>query len=61
MRNEDNKILKIKPRIKFIEGPVFISFDNKVLLPKMHSSQNNPKTSYTEEKAKHIPSDYAWY
>ena len=27
----------------------------------MHSSQNNPEKSYTEEKAKHIPSDCAWY
>ena len=27
----------------------------------MQYSQNNPKNSYTEKKAKHKPSGYAWY
>ena len=39
--------------------PFCIPFDLEVLLPKMHSSQNNPEKSYTERKAKHIPSGYA--
>ena len=41
-------------------APFFISFDTDSLLPKMPSGQNNPEKSYTEKKAKHTPSGYAW-
>ena len=56
MPNEDNKILKYNHGEKSLKATFFISFDHKVLLPKIPSSQNNPEKSYTERKAKHIPS-----
>ena len=34
--------------------------DLECLLKKMKYCQNNPENSYTEKKAKHKPSGYAW-
>ena len=54
------KILKYNHGEKSLKIPFFVSFDVEVLLPKMLSSQKNPEKSYTDKKAKHIPSGCAW-
>ena len=49
-------------KIKYLPGDkslkaLFIAY---VDFKKMQYCQNNPKNSYTEKKAKHKPSGYAW-
>ena len=60
MPNENNKILIYNHGEKSLKAPFLISFDNKVLLPKMSSCQNNPEKSCKERKAKHEASGCAW-
>ena len=50
MQNEDNKILKYNHGEKSTKVPFIIYADLECLLEKMHSFQNNPEKSYTEEK-----------
>ena len=58
--NEDNRILGYNHGEKSLKAPFMIYADLESLLEKIHSSQNNPKKSYTEKKAKYTPSGYSW-
>ena len=60
MPNEYNKILKYNHGEKSLNAPAIIYADLQCLLEKMHSCQNNPEKSYTENKTKHTPSDYSF-
>ena len=53
------KILKYNPGEKSLKAPFAIYLDLECLLKKEQSFQNNPKKSYTEEKAKHESSGWA--
>ena len=55
------KILKYNPGEKSLKAPFAIYLDLKCLLKKVKSSQNNPKKSYTEKKARHEPSGWAMF
>ena len=59
MSREDKKILKYNHGEKFLKVPFAFVVDTESLLKKIHSCQNDPKKSYTEKKATHIPSGYA--
>ena len=59
MPKEHEKI-KYLPGEKSLKAPFIICADLECLLKKMQYCQNNPKNSYTEKKAKHKPSGYAW-
>ena len=61
MPNDDNKILKYNHRKKSFKAPFMIYADLECLLEKMHSCQNNPEKSYTEEKTKHTPFGYSLF
>ena len=54
---EEHEKIKYLSGEKSLKAP-FIIF--ACLLKKKQYCQNNPKNSYTEEKAKHKPSRYAW-
>ena len=54
MPNEDKKILKYNSGV-----PHIIYADLECLLEKIHTCQNNKEKSYTEKKAKHVPSGYS--
>ena len=60
MPDEDNKILKYNHGEKSLKVSFIIYADLECLLQKTCSHKNNPEKSYTERKAKHIPSAYAW-
>ena len=60
MPNEGNKILKYNQGERSLKAPAIIYADLECLLEKMHSCQNNPEKSYTENKTKHTPSDYSF-
>ena len=45
---------------KSLKAPFIVYVDLECTLEKMQYCQNNPKNSYTERKAKHKPSGYAW-
>ena len=53
------KTLKYNPGEKSLKAPFAIYLDLECLLKKEQSFQNNPKKSYTEEKAKHESSGWA--
>ena len=59
MPDEDKKILKYNPGEKSLKGSHIICADLECLLGKTDTCQNNPEKSYTEKKAKHIPSGYS--
>ena len=59
MPKEHEKI-KYLPGEKSLKAPFIICADLECLLKKTQYCQNNPKNSYTEKKAKHKPSGYAW-
>ena len=59
MSREDKKILKYNHGKKSLKVPFAFVVDTESLLKKIHSCQNDPKKSYTEKKATHIPSGYA--
>ena len=61
MPNEDKKILKYNHGEKSLKVTFMIYADLECLLEKTNTCQNNPKKSYTEKKAKHMPSGYAWF
>ena len=61
MPNEDKKILKYNHGEKSLKVTFMIYADLECLLEKTNTCQNNPKKSYTEKKAKHIPSGYSWF
>ena len=61
MPKQYNKTIKYNCGEKSLEAPFAIYFDNEVLLQKISSSKNNPEESYTDKKAKHIPSGCVWY
>ena len=52
------KILKYNSGEKSLRAPFAIYLDLECLLKKEQSFQNNPKKSYTEEKAKHESSGW---
>ena len=60
MPKEDEKILKYNPREKSLKVPFIIYADLERLLKKIDTCQNDPKKSFTEKKAEHIPSGYSW-
>ena len=60
MPNEYNKIWKYNHGEKPLNAPAIIYADLECLLEKMHSCQNNPEKSYTENKTKHTPSGYSF-
>ena len=59
MPKEHEKI-KYLPGEKSLKAPFITYVDLECLLKKMKYCQNNPENSYTEKKAKHKPSGYAW-
>ena len=59
--DEDNKILKYNHGEKSMRVPFIIYTDLECLLEKMHSCQNNPEKSYTENKLKYTPSGYSLF
>ena len=59
MSEEGKNILKYSPGDKSLKVPFIIYADLECLLKKEHSSQNNPKNSCTQRKAKHKPSGYS--
>ena len=59
MPSEDNKILKYNSGEKSLKVPFIIYADLECLLKKINACQNNPEKSYSEKKAKHIPSGYS--
>ena len=59
MPSEENKILKYSSGEKSLKVPFIIYADLKCWLKKVNACQNNPEKSYTEKKAKHIPSGYS--
>ena len=60
MPDEDKKILKYNPGEKSLKVPFIIYADLECLLKKIDTCQNDPKKSFTEKKAEHIPSGYSW-
>ena len=58
MPGEHEKI-KYLPGEKSLKAPFIICAE--CLFKKTQYCQNNPKNSYTEKKAKHKPSGYAWW
>ena len=60
MPNEDNIISNYNHWKNLLKASFVIYVDLEFLLQKMHLCQNNSKKSYTERKAKYIPSCYAW-
>ena len=59
MPDEDKKILKFNPGEKSLKAPHIICADLECLLKKINTYQNNQEKSYTEKKAKHVPSSYS--
>ena len=59
MPKEDEKI-EYLPGEKSLKAPFTVRTDLECLLEKIPSCQNIPEKSYTEKKAKHKPSGYAW-
>ena len=57
---KENEKIKYLPGEKSLKAPFIVYADLECLLEKMQYCQNNPKNSYTERKAKHEPSGYAW-
>ena len=56
-----NKILKHNTQEKSLKGPFSFFLDLECMLKKLRSIQNNPEKSYTEKKARHVPSGWALY
>ena len=59
MPKEDEKI-KYLPGEKSLKVPFIIYADLECVLKKVRSCQNDLENSYTEKKANHKPSGYAW-
>ena len=54
------KKIKIQPQREIIKASFTIVADLECILPKTSLSQNYPKKSSTEKRAKHEPSGYLW-
>ena len=52
------KILKYNPGEKSLKAPFTVYLDLECLLKKEQFCQNNPGKSYTEKKARHVPSGW---
>ena len=57
---KENEKIKYLPGEKSLKAPFIAYVDLECTLKQMQYCQNNPKNSYTERKAKHEPSGYAW-
>ena len=57
---KEHEKLKYLPGEKSLKVPFVIYADLEFLLKKVLSCQNNPENPYTEKKAKHKISGYAW-
>ena len=57
--DEDKKMLKHNSGEKSRKVPHIIYADLECLLEKIDTCQNNKEKSYTEKKAKHVPSGYS--
>ena len=57
---EDHEKIKYLLGEKSLKAPFITCVDLECLFKKMQYCQNNPKNSYTEKKAEHKPSGYAW-
>ena len=57
---KENEKIKYLPGEKSLKAPFIAYVDLECILKQMQYCQNNPKNSYTERKAKHEPSGYAW-
>ena len=58
MHDEDKKTLECNPGEKSVKPPHIICVNLECLLEKIGTCQNNQEKSYTEKKAKHMPSGY---
>ena len=56
-----NRMLEHNPGEKSLKAPYEFYIDLEFMLKKLRSSQNNPKTSYTEKKARHEPSGWSMF
>ena len=56
-----NKTIKHNPGENSLKAPFAIYLGLEFLLKKVQSSQNNPKKSYTEKKARHEPSGWSMF
>ena len=61
MPNWVNKMLEHNPGEKSLKAPFAFYIDLECILKKLQSSQNNPKKSYTEKKARHEPSGWSMF
>ena len=59
MPDEDKKMLKYNLGEKSLKAPDIICANFECFLEKTDTCQNNLEESYTEKKAKHIPSGYS--
>ena len=57
---KENEKINYLPGVKPLKAPFTACVDLECTLEKIPYCQNNPKNSYTERKAKHKPSGYAW-
>ena len=57
---KENEKIKYLPGEKSLKAPFIVYADLECLLEKVQSCQNDLENSYTEKKAKHKPSGYAW-
>ena len=58
---KENEKIKYLPGEKSLKAPFIVYADLECLLEKVQSCQNDLENSYTEKKAKHKPSGYAWF
>ena len=58
--DKKHKEIEYLPGEKSLKAPFTVYTDLECILKKISSCQNNPENSYTEKKAKHKPSGYAW-
>ena len=57
---KENEKIKYLPGEKSLKAPFIVYADLECLLEKVQSCQNDLENSYTEKRAKHKPSGYAW-
>ena len=56
-----NEIIKHNPEEKSLKAPFSFFLHLECLLKKEQSCQNNPEKSYTEKKARHEPTGWAFF
>ena len=57
---EEHEKIEYLPGEKSLKALFIVYADLECILKKIQYCQNNPENSYTEKKAKHKPSGYAW-